>query len=174
MVASSLAEFIPQISSSLRLLVLCLVCPNLFVLHYCLCFQRSHFFHWLSRQMPHQRFQCFDSVSYKFVVDWNCKMSRQNYPLCNSHVSNMAASSSSNGQSNCKKNGGYPPTFRPQQESPAEYVNWLKTFFSCSRAFSSRYNLVHQPYRNPSVSPARCIRTPSNTSYESFLGQTLK
>ena len=50
----------PPNRSSLRLLVLCLVRPNLCVIHYCLCFQRSHFFHWLPRQMPHQHFQRFD------------------------------------------------------------------------------------------------------------------
>ena len=86
------------------------------------------------------------------------KISMQKYPPCTSHMTNMAAFGSSNGQSNCKENGGYPPTFHPQQKYPVEYMQWLKSFCSCLRIFSSRYNFVHHRYRNPSVSPSWCIR----------------
>ena len=86
------------------------------------------------------------------------KIPMQKYPRCTSNVANMAASGSSNDQSNCKENGGYPPIFHPQQKSPVEYVLWLNSFFSCLRTISSGYNLVHHRYRNPSVSPARCNR----------------
>ena len=37
----------PQVSSSLRLLVFCLVRPDLLVINYCLFFQITDFFHWL-------------------------------------------------------------------------------------------------------------------------------
>ena len=62
----------PQVSSSLRLLVLCLVRPDLFVIYYCLSvffFQRTHFFHWLPGQKPHQRFDYFlNSISSEISV----------------------------------------------------------------------------------------------------------
>ena len=58
----------PENSSSLRLLVLCLVCPDLFVIYYCcLFFQGTNFFGWLPWQMPHQCFQRFDSYRFHFV-----------------------------------------------------------------------------------------------------------
>ena len=53
------------------------------------------------------------------------KFSTQKYPRCSNHVTNMAASGSSNGQSNSKESGGYSRTFCPQQESPVEYVHYL-------------------------------------------------
>ena len=61
----------PQINSFLRLLVLCLVRPDFFVIHYFLFFQITHFFHWLPWQMPHQRFQRFNCkiVRALFCVD---------------------------------------------------------------------------------------------------------
>ena len=37
------------------------------------------------------------------------KISTQKYPHCTIHMTNMAASGSGNGQSNCKENGGYHP-----------------------------------------------------------------
>ena len=84
-------------------------------------------------------------------------------------MTNMAASGSSNGQTNRKENGGNRPTLRPQQESPVKYIQWLKSFFSCLRTFLSRYNLVHHhQYRNPSVSPkSKHLATLGKKAFES-------
>ena len=48
------------------------------------------------------------------------KSQSRNIPPCRSHMNNSA---SSNGQSNCKENGGYPANFRPQQEPPVDTSN---------------------------------------------------
>ena len=66
--ALSLDGIHPQISLPLRLLVLCVVRSDLFVINFCLFFQRNRFFHWLPWQMPHQRFQRFDFSSQRTML----------------------------------------------------------------------------------------------------------
>ena len=66
----------PQISSSLRLLVFALfVKTRSSYITICLLFQRTHFFHWLHRQMAHQYFQCFDS---SMLYNWCYFVKKEN------------------------------------------------------------------------------------------------
>ena len=53
----------PHISSPLRLLVICIVRADLFVIYYCLCIlsKKEYGLPW---QMPHQRFQRFDFITH--------------------------------------------------------------------------------------------------------------
>ena len=53
------------------------------------------------------------------------KISTQKYPRCTSHATNMAATGSGNGQSNCKENEGIRPLSAPLQKSPVEYVHFF-------------------------------------------------
>ena len=53
-------QFVPEVVSPLPCPLPC--SSGLFVIYYFF-FQRTHFFHWPPGQMPHQRFQRFDSYS---------------------------------------------------------------------------------------------------------------
>ena len=100
------------------------------------------------------------------------RISKQRHPHCTSHVTNTAASGSSNGQSNWKENGGCPPTFRSQQESPVESMQWLKSFFLAHLSTTCSGGAIVTGHRPSSVRPSICPSV--NNFFKNLLLQNQK